>query len=91
MAPLGTTSVPLEGAEGVAVGEMAPEGIVRIRGEQWSAVSVNGNVAAGTPVQVLRAAGVRLEVWGEDAQIVPVDRLFTLDGGESNENKEQKT
>lgn len=59
--------VSVEGAHGVAVGELAPEGIVRVRGEDWSAVAVNGVVPAGTPVQVLWARGVRLQVWGETA------------------------
>ena len=35
--------------------ELAPEGIVRVNGEHWSAISVNGTVAPATPVQVLRA------------------------------------
>ena len=54
------------GAEGVAIGELDPEGIVRVHGENWSAVAVNGPVRAGTPVQVVRVAGVRLEVWGDE-------------------------
>ena len=75
-------SSPLEGAEGVAVSDLTPGGIVSVSGEHWSAVSVNGTVAASTPVQVLRAAGVRLEVWGEDADGVPgTHELFTLDDG----------
>jgi membrane-bound ClpP family serine protease len=55
------------GAEGVAVGDLGPEGIVRVNGENWSAVAVNGTVSAGSPVQVLRVAGVKLEVWGDEA------------------------
>ena len=55
-----------DGAEGFAVGDLDPEGIVRVNGENWSAVAVNGTVKAGSPVQVLRVAGVRLEVWGDD-------------------------
>ncbi len=55
-----------EGKMGTAVTALQPDGIVVVGGEQWSAVSVNGNVAAGAPVQVIRATGVRLEVWGED-------------------------
>ncbi len=78
----------VEGAEGVAISDLTPEGLVRIQGEQWSAVSVNGNVPAGTRVQVLRAAGVRLDVWGEAAEAVPVDRIFSLDDGD---NKEQNS
>jgi membrane-bound ClpP family serine protease len=57
----------LEGAEAIAVSDLAPDGIVRVRGEQWSAHCVNGTVAAGTRVQVLQASGVHLEVWGEEA------------------------
>jgi membrane-bound ClpP family serine protease len=74
----------LEGAEGVVVSELAPEGIVSVRGEQWSAISVNGNAAPRTRVQVLRAAGVRLEVWGEDAEAGSTESLFSLreDSGE---------
>lgn len=63
--PVAPRSTRLEGEEGVAVSDLTPGGIVRVRGEQWSADSVNGTVAAGSRVQVLRAAGVRLEVWGE--------------------------
>jgi len=37
-----------------------------VHGENWSAVAVNGPVRAGTPVQVVRVAGVRLEVWGDE-------------------------
>src|ERR1039458_1357094 len=55
-----------DGAEGVAIGDLDPEGIVRVHGENWSAVAVNGPVRAGTPVQVVRVAGVRLEVWGDE-------------------------
>ncbi|MGD0083174.1 MAG: NfeD family protein [Acidimicrobiales bacterium] len=75
----------LQGAEGIAVSDLAPEGIVRVRGEQWSAVSVNGTVRAGTRVQVLQAAGVHLEVWGEDAEAVSADGRFSLEKGESEE------
>ena len=75
----------LESAEGVAISDLVPQGIVRVRGEQWSAVSVNGTVGAGTRVQVLRAAGVRLEVWGEDTEPAPVHGIFSLDRSESKE------
>jgi membrane-bound ClpP family serine protease len=58
---------PLEGAEGVALTDLVPDGIVRVRGEQWSATCVNGRRTAGARVQVIRS-GVRLEVWGEDPE-----------------------
>jgi membrane-bound ClpP family serine protease len=76
----------LESAEGVAVSDLAPQGIVRVRGEQWSAASVNGTVRTGTKVQVLRAEGVRLEVWGEDAEPAATGGgLFHLDGSDRGE------
>lgn len=56
----------IERAEGVAVSDLASEGIVRVHGEEWTAVSVNGAVRAGSRVQVLRTAGVHLEVRGEE-------------------------
>ena len=71
-------SSSLEGEHGIAVSQLAPEGIVRVRGELWSAVSINGTVPASTSVQVVRAGGVRVEVWGEDAQMKPPPGLFEL-------------
>jgi membrane-bound ClpP family serine protease len=59
------------GAEGIAVGDLAPEGIVRVNGENWSAVALNGAAPAGSPVQVLRVAGVRLEVWCDEPLTPP--------------------
>jgi membrane-bound ClpP family serine protease len=56
----------LAGVMGTAVSVLAPEGVVRVRGENWTAVSVNGSVAVGDPVQVLGVHGVRLEVWAEN-------------------------
>jgi membrane-bound ClpP family serine protease len=72
---------PLEGVEGVAVSDLTPAGIIRIRGEEWSAISVNGTAQRGTQVQVLRATGIRLEVWseGEEAEKKSSDGLFILD------------
>jgi membrane-bound ClpP family serine protease len=75
----------LEGVEGMAVSDLAPEGIVRVRGEQWTALSVNGTVPSGSRVQVLRAAGVRLEVWGEDVEVARAEVMFSLDAGDSKE------
>ena len=78
----------LEGTEGVAVTDLVPAGIVRVHGEQWSASSVNGTVRAGTRVQVLRAGGVRLDVWGEESEAaLPGD----LVGPAPGEPKEQST
>ncbi|MGH9028402.1 MAG: NfeD family protein [Acidimicrobiales bacterium] len=62
---LGQHLAALEGAEGVAQSDLDPAGVVRVKGETWSAESVNGKVPSGTRVQVIRAEGVRLSVWGE--------------------------
>ena len=56
----------LDGAHGVAVTDLTPGGIVRVLGEQWSAIAANGSAPAGTVVQVLRSEGVRLEVWADE-------------------------
>jgi membrane-bound ClpP family serine protease len=72
-----------EGAEGIALTPLTPDGIVRIRGEEWSAISRNGDVAVGGRVQVIRAAGVRLEVWRED-DAVAAGELFSLNGGDED-------
>jgi membrane-bound ClpP family serine protease len=53
-------------AGGVAISDLDPEGIVRVQGEQWSAVAINAPVRSGSPVVVVGHAGVRLEVWGEE-------------------------
>lgn len=68
----------LEGEFGVAVGALEPDGLVRVRGESWSATSLNGNFPAGTRVQVIGAKGVRLEVWGEGAGVTDGNSLGGL-------------
>jgi membrane protein implicated in regulation of membrane protease activity len=64
----------MEAAEGVAVGDLEPDGLVRVRGEQWHATSVNGTARAGTRVQVLRRTGLHLEVWAEEPEAPAADR-----------------
>lgn len=83
--------VSAAGAEGVALEDLDPEGIVRVNGEDWSAVALNATVRAGTPVHVLRSAGVRLEVWGEDSLGEPGGKFdFSLPGDPSLEKAEAK-
>jgi len=74
----GSPSNSLEGEHGIAMSQLAPEGIVRVRGELWSAISINGTVPMSTPVQVVRAAGVRVEVWGEGAEVTSPAGLIEL-------------
>lgn len=61
----------VEGREGIALSTLSPEGIVRVGGEQWTAVSMNGEVPVGGRVQVINANGLRLEVWREDESALP--------------------
>lgn len=66
MADKDVPALAIEGKLGTAVGELNPDGVVRVGGEEWTALSLNGPIAAGTAVQVINVRGVRLEVWGED-------------------------
>ena len=61
----------VEGRMGVAVGPIDLEGIIRVGGEEWSAVSLNGPIAAGDSVQVINTRGVTVEVWGEENPALP--------------------
>ena len=58
------------GAEGIAVSDLDPEGIVKVHGEDWSAVAINSPIPSGTAVQVVRRGGVRLEVWGQELPLL---------------------
>lgn len=53
-------------SDGVAISDLDPAGIVRVQGEDWSAVAVNAPVRRGSHVLVVGRGGVRLEVWGEE-------------------------
>lgn len=76
----GSRALGVVGAEGVAVTDLHPEGIVRVRGENWSATCLNGSVEAGHRVQVVETSGVRLGVWSDDEP--GLDRIEEL--GASN-------
>ncbi|MCD6519410.1 MAG: nodulation protein NfeD [Anaerolineae bacterium] len=52
----------LVGKVGVAVTDLAPEGIVRVESETWSASVEGPEVRAGEKVQVLAVEGLRLRV-----------------------------
>ncbi len=54
----------LVGARGVAQGELAPSGYVRVRGELWRAeIDPNDKpISVGTPIKVLAAQGMTLIV-----------------------------
>lgn len=52
----------LVGATGTARSELAPAGIVRVAGEDWTAISSSGLIREGERVAVERVEGVRLIV-----------------------------
>jgi len=52
----------LTGSRGVAVTDIAPEGMVQSSGEQWSARSDEGNIRAGERVEVVGREGLCLLV-----------------------------
>jgi membrane-bound ClpP family serine protease len=56
----------LIGATAIASSDLEPDGIVQLRGESWSATSLNGRVKKGTTVQIIEVTGLRLGVWGEE-------------------------
>ena len=50
------------GAEGTVLRPLDPVGVVRVRGESWTARSTAGPVPAGATVRVAGVAGLTLEV-----------------------------
>lgn len=55
------------GSEGIAESDLDPDGVVRVGGETWSATAGNGRISKGSRIQVIEAKGLRLVVWGDDA------------------------
>lgn len=60
--PSVTGAEALLGQEGVANSDLAPRGIVRIGGEDWTAVAAGEPIRAGETVEVLAVDGVILHV-----------------------------
>ena len=57
-----TGTQTLVGERGVAITDLNPAGIVRVRSETWSATSDGRPVRVGTAVEVVSVAGLRLSV-----------------------------
>jgi membrane-bound serine protease (ClpP class) len=57
----------LVGATGEAREELAPEGLVFVRGALWKAVAANGPIPVGGAVQVVGRKGLQLEVVAGEA------------------------
>lgn len=63
--PVASGPAMLVGSLGVARTDLAPAGIVRAGGDEWSAVSESGPIPQGAAVRVRRVDGVRLIVGPE--------------------------
>ncbi len=57
-----TGSEGMIGLEGTVIKPLTPFGVIRIEGEYWKAKSVDGNIAVGGEVEILRLNGLTLEV-----------------------------
>ena len=66
--PVRTGSHVVVGAEGVVVRDLDPTGVVRVRGETWTAESPGEPVPAGAKVKVVAVRGLTLEVVPETAE-----------------------
>ena len=71
--PSAMGSAALAGAAGHAVTALTPAGIVRVRGEEWSARSTAGPIRKGTAVVVTSVKGLKLDVVATE----PADRPRT--------------
>lgn len=78
------------GSEAVAVTALEPSGIVRVRGENWSATSMNGSVPAGARVHILESTGVRLSVWADENDALGDSRFPVLSGLEEPQLEGEK-
>ncbi len=57
-----TGSEGMIGLEGTVIKPLTPFGVIRIDGEYWKAKSVDGNIAMGGEVEILRLNKLTLEV-----------------------------
>jgi membrane-bound serine protease (ClpP class) len=69
-APVLAGSEVLIGATGQAREELAPEGLVFVRGALWKAVASSGPIPVGSAVQVVGRKGLQLEVVAGEAGAV---------------------
>lgn len=67
LSALSSSSTRIIGSQGVAANNLDPDGIVNVRGESWSATSLNGWIEKGRHVQVIEVEGIHLGVWGEES------------------------
>ena len=60
--------LPAAGEPGRAATVLDPVGVVQMKGESWTAESVNGRVPAGAEVRVVSTDGMKLRVWSDQAE-----------------------
>jgi membrane-bound serine protease (ClpP class) len=60
--PVLSGSEALIGAQGIATSELNPDGMVRVRGEEWTASTVGGTIHKGESVGVVAIEGLRMKV-----------------------------
>lgn len=70
--PAMTGKAGLIGATGTVRIRLAPDGMIFVQGERWSATSLSGPVEPGQPVRVLAVKGLDLVVEAVAAQPAPV-------------------
>ncbi len=64
----------MKGTTGVVVKTLHPDGMVKIKGELWSARSTAGRLEAGARVTVVDQEGLRLSVVPESGGLPAVDK-----------------
>src|SRR5229473_2458293 len=72
--PVTTGSEALVGSKGEVREDLAPEGLVFVRGALWKAVASNGPIHVGAPVRVVGRRGLQL-------QVVPGETEAKKEGG----------
>jgi membrane-bound serine protease (ClpP class) len=66
--PVTTGAEAIVGSKGEVREELAPEGLVFVRGALWKAVASNGPIQVGTPVRVVGRKGLQLQVVAGDTE-----------------------
>jgi membrane-bound serine protease (ClpP class) len=72
--PVTTGAEALVGSKGEVREDLAPEGLVFVRGALWKAVASNGPIQVGSPVRVVGRKGLQL-------QVVPGETEAKKEGG----------
>jgi len=60
--PVLTGAEALAGTTGLAISDFSPEGMVRVKSEEWTATAQEGSIKKGDEVKVVAVEGLRLKV-----------------------------